>query len=123
VNRLITTHIVPGDAAAPLVLSIDSPDPNAGNAFHNYLIVHGRSRVLVPFQRGPIKEHGQNGVTEAALLAVLIDRLEAFNASWPGEDNAATLHHLRQALHHTTARTRARMAAGIEGTNARDGAA
>jgi len=36
--------------------------------------------VRIPFQNGPVKEHGVNGVTEAQLLAIVLDRLRAFNA-------------------------------------------
>lgn len=70
------------------------------------------------FQNGPIAEVGVNGITHEALLAVLIDRLECFQAGkFANEYNAAALDHLRSAQGVLLDRTRARMARGVEGTH------
>jgi hypothetical protein len=80
------------------VLKIEVLDgPGSGGANHLYHITgfdsvsnpsdpwtkrHGESakHSTILFQNGPIAEAGVNGVTHEVLLAVLIDRLEAFQA-------------------------------------------
>ena len=71
------------------------------------------------FQNGPINEVGVNGITHEALLAILADRLESFQAGpYASDYNAAALDHIRSAQGCLHDRTRARMAQGIEGTHA-----
>ena len=51
------------------------------------------------------------------LLAVLIDRLQAFQTGpYACRENALALTHLQDAQHWLQHRTRARMARGVEGT-------
>lgn len=74
--------------------------------------------MTVLFQNGPIAEVGINGVTHEALLAILIDRLEAFQkGAYACLENETALAHLRDAQAALQARTRARMARGVEGTH------
>ena len=114
----VTHHEIPG-APGATVTAIDTPDPNAGNACHQYVIEHGRARAFLSFQHGPIGEHGRNGAPDVAVASVLLDRAEAFAASWPGGDNARAVEGLQMYIEAMTARTRARIAAGVEGTNAK----
>lgn len=120
------------------VLRIDVMDaPGAGGAHHRYLIsgfdttsnpsnplaelpmpmacYHGQE---VLFQNGPIGAAGVNGITHEALLAILIDRLECFQAgafhSYYNEQALAALRTAQEALH---ARTKERMARNVEGTH------
>lgn len=52
----------------------------------------------IRFQAGPVRQYGRNGVTEAALLVVLIDRIKGHQAGqFPSEDNAEALEHLLAA--------------------------
>lgn len=68
------------------------------------------------FQDGTIKDVGVNGVTTEALLAILIDRLECFQAGpYPCEENACALEHLRGSLSFLQRRTKDRVARGVEG--------
>lgn len=72
----------------------------------------------IVFQHGPIQEHGRNGVTHEALLAILIDRLECFEAGpYACMENAAALMHLRCALTVLHNRTAKRVARNVEGTH------
>ena len=114
----VTHHEIPG-APGATVTAIDQPDPQAGNACHQYVIEHGRARTFLSFQHGPIGEHGRNGAPDVAVASVLLDRARAFAASWPGADNEAAVKGLEDYIAATTARTRARIAAGVEGTNAK----
>ena len=74
--------------------------------------------VLVEFQNGPIKEVGVNGVTNEALLAIVIDRLQGFQkGQFQCRENAIALTHLEDAMHWLQHRTNERLKRGVEGTH------
>jgi hypothetical protein len=124
--RTITTHHDGfGLNESIRVEAVDEPGP--GGANHRYEFTYrpdpdsqygwGYTGYL-QFQRGPRNEVGSTpGMTEGAVLAVLIDRLEAFQA---GEfyclENEAALVHLRDALAWTKIRTERRAERGVLGT-------
>ena len=106
-------------------------EPGVGGACHKYLI-EGYKRTIGPgegdapvetsvvlaFQNGPIAEAGVNGITHEALLAILIDRLQAFQAGpFANKFNAEALGYLEGAQHILKDRTKERMARGVEGTH------
>jgi hypothetical protein len=112
-------------------LSVHAMDePSEGGASHEYRItvtceyqtplgsaVH--PSVDVKFQQGPIREVGVNGISEASLMAILMDRLQGFQGGpYKCSNNEHALFHLRQAMMHLNARTRERQARGVEGTRA-----
>lgn len=75
----------------------------------------GPGTVDLFFQNGNPAD-GANGITHEALLAILIDRLESFQASaFAHERNANALRALYTARTELLARTQERIAAGIEG--------
>ena len=119
--RHITDHIVLGDAAPQLTITVlDEPGP--GGANHHYLIATPQdpqgleSGCEIGFQNGPIQEAGINGITNEALLAVVIDCLKAFQAGpFSSEYNAHALHYTEQALSALQMRTRDRIVRGVEG--------
>ncbi|MEN6537544.1 MAG: hypothetical protein ABFD89_28080 [Bryobacteraceae bacterium] len=131
--RLLTDHIVEGDSANHQLEIQVLDDPGQGGANHLYAITgfdhstNPGSRIpafgkgdfdLVLFQNGPIKEFGVNGVTQEALLAIVIDRLRSFQAGpYACEDNRLALEHSEAALGLLQKRTRARIARGVEGTH------
>lgn len=110
-------------------------EPGAGGAHHLYHITgfnsgsnpsdpwtarHGSpaQHSTLLFQNGPIADIGVNGITHEALLAVLIDRLECFQAGpYANDYNAAALNHLRSAQGALQDRTRERMSRNVEGTH------
>lgn len=110
-------------------------EPGSGGASHLYQITgfnsgtnpsdpwtkrHGQvaEHSTILFQNGPINEVGVNGLTHEALLAILIDRLQAFQKGpYAGRENAIALTHLEDAQHWLQHRTRARMDRGVEGTH------
>lgn len=128
--RRLTDHIVAGDASNHQ-LSVEVVDePGQGGACHKYEIRkpdgNGANFPLlcaINFQDGPIKEFGVNGVTQEALATILIDRLRCFQAGpFACEPNEEALRHFEeglQGLHRLQIRTRARIARGVEGTNAK----
>lgn len=118
--REITKHIVSGDQAVQLKIEV-LDEPGAGGANHEYGIsnagVLGAPLGYVKFQNGAIKENGVNGITQEALLAIVIDRLESFQAGpFACNDNDAALAACKRALWYLQHRTVARIQRGVEGT-------
>lgn len=117
--REITSHKVNGVNDELSIGTVD--EPGCGGAHHEYFICVPNGDpgdVRVKFQNGPIKENGVNGVTHEALLAVIIDRLECFQAGpYKCRENALALTKLEEAMHWLKHRTEARLARGVEGTN------
>ncbi len=109
--------------------------PGQGGACHHYKITgfntksntsdpfverHGQpaEHATVLFQNGPIKEFGVNGVTQEALLAIVIDRLHSFQfGPFACLSNELALLKCREALETLQARTRERIARNVEGTH------
>ena len=128
--RQIKDHIVEGDSANHQVKIAVVDEPGVGGANHKYNIdwydglkrdkpnVQSRAECFIEFQNGPIKEFGVNGVTQEALLAIMIDRLRSFQAGpFSCRENAIALTHCETALMFLQKRTRARIARGVEGTH------
>lgn len=113
--RTINTHKV-NPANDKITIEVtDKPGP--GGANHTYRLNWGSGAVTLQFQNGAINEVGVNGITHEALIAILIDRLEAFQRGpYSCRDNAIALTHLETAKLWLFNRTLARMARGVEGT-------
>lgn len=122
--RTITEHKV--NPANDRILIEVTDEPGQGGANHEY-------RVTLPpnedpsvaskswdisFQNGPINENGVNGLTQEVLLAIVADRLRAFQAGkFACRENALALTKIEEAQHWLHARTLARMQRGVEGTH------
>lgn len=121
--RSLTDHIVSGDQAVQLAVDVIDA-PGQGGANHIYRISDGKVDGCAPFvtlhfQEGPIKEFGVNGITQEALLAIVIDRLRSFQQGpFSCRENAIALTHCEDALMWLQRRTVARIKRGVEGTNA-----
>ena len=123
--REITSHKVNGLNEVLRIEVLD--EPGAGNACHVYGIASDEPRnaanppaVMLPirFQNGPIAENGVNGVSQEALLAIVVDRLECFQkGQYACRENAIALTKLQEAMHWLHHRTREREARGVEGTS------
>jgi hypothetical protein len=104
-------------------------EPGQGNACHKYYI--GRSALVpgepdvpygefghVHFQDGPVKEFGVNGCHQEDLLAIVIDRLQSFQAGkFSCPENALALTKIQEAMHWLNHRTTDRQKRGVEGKN------
>jgi hypothetical protein len=121
--REITSHKVNGLNEALTIRVMD--EPGCGGASHHYLISHQAPQRPdgetvghdIFFQNGPIKEAGVNGISQEALLAIVADRLEGFQAGqFANPDNAEALTHVRMAIEILHRRTKERLARGVEGT-------
>lgn len=85
------------------------------NVGHNYNIVWDTSSKSLEFQNGPIKEAGVNGITNEALLAILIHRIGVLNSKFPCRENSIVLTKLEESLLWLEKRTKDRLARGVEG--------
>jgi hypothetical protein len=123
--RAIEAHKVNGLNEAIDIVAEDERGP--GNANHFYTIVVNRNGmpltdaqikpIALPFQNGGIAEVGVNGISNEALLAIVIDRMQGFQAGpFACRENALALTKLEEAMHWLHHRTRARVARGVEGT-------
>ena len=113
--REITTHIV--NPVNDLIKITVTDEPGAGGANHKYEVALPDGTITeINFQNGPIKEVGLNGITQEALLAIVIDRLRSFQAGpYPCNENALAMDLCKNALIVLQLRTRERLARGVEG--------
>ncbi len=105
-NRLLKVQAVSdidGPGGAEHVYTIDPPD--------------GVTDIL-HFQNGPIGEVGVNGTTHEALIAIVLDRLRAFQSGpYACRENLLAITKLEEALMWLHKRTQNREARGVEGTH------
>lgn len=97
----------------------DTPEFNAP---HQYVVIPSEDPIKilceVDFQKGPIKEHGVNGVNNEDLIAMVVSRLEHFNQSeFSCRENAMAITKLEEALLWLRKRTMGREQRGVEGIN------
>jgi hypothetical protein len=114
--RLLSNHKVPGLNEQLEIQVVDDPGP--GGAHHVYQINRedGQPLVRIAFQYGPLKENPPNGISIEALLAICEDRLASFQAGpFACNTNAEALSCVRTAIDQLHARTRDRVARGVEG--------
>ena len=84
-------------------------------AGHMYQIQTGTKQTELMFQLGGVATNGVNGLTNEALIAVLIHRINYLNQQFPCPENFKTISHLEDALTNLEVRTARRMVRGVEG--------
>jgi hypothetical protein len=99
---------------------LDKPGP--GDASHAYgLMKTGPDYddgplAVVMLQNGPRREVGSNGFLDEDLLAIVKDRLEAFQRGpFAHDQNGVAIGHIDLAIQALDGRTRGRTARGVEG--------
>ena len=100
-------------------LDIQHDARGAGGASHRYIgTIDGEEVLAVWFQHGPRgAADSVPGVTDAALLAILIDRYDAFQAGpFPSQQGDDIRDHLRVALNLMKDRADERAARGVLGS-------
>lgn len=103
-------------------IEITADNADASGASHYYELHIGGSFIgSIQFQQGPREAEGSRaGATEAAMFAILIDRLQGFQRGPYGcRENAIQITKLEECLHWTKARADDRAKRGVLGTNAR----
>jgi hypothetical protein len=99
-------------------ITIEADEPSNGGASHHYTLSTPNTLVgYVQFQQGPRDVEGSiPGVTEAVVLAILIDRLRGFQSGpYACRENAIIITKLEECLHWTKARADARAKRGVLG--------
>lgn len=101
-------------------LDITADEKGEGGASHRYAITPentvGVNLAEIKFQEGAMREVGFNGVSDEALLSIVIDRLRGFQSGpFSCRENALALTKLEESLHWLNARTRDRMSRGVQG--------
>lgn len=132
-TRELTSHKVNGCNESLRIEVLD--EIGSGGAHHLYQITgfnsasngsdpwterhgHPAEHSTILFQNGPIQEVGVNGLTHEALLAIVIDRLQCFQAGqYACRENAIALTKLEEAVMWLKKRTSDRIARGVEGTH------
>lgn len=99
-------------------LALDKP--GHGGASHKYSVVSADTDDIwceVNFQKGPVRENGVNGCHNEDLLAIVLDRLESFQAgSYACSENDGAIQSIKLALKCLRTRTNDRTERGVEGT-------
>ncbi len=125
--RKITTHLNMNPTMFVDVHALDGPGP--GGASHHYELstqtADGGRAVIADlgFQNGPVESQdgqratvGINGITNEALLAVVIDRMQGFQSGeFRCRENAIVITHLETALLWLDKRVAARTERGVIG--------
>lgn len=127
--RELTGHRVNGCNEKLRIEVVD--EPGAGGASHHYRITgydigtntsvgsapdRGPDQTEILFQNGPIPEKGTNGITQEALLEIVIDRLRSFQSGpFSSRENAIALTKIEEAKMWLQQRTRNRIERGVEG--------
>lgn len=122
-SRTITTHHDGHGTQEKITITADEPDQRDGSS-HNYnLAVTNQNNeclvsALLAFQQGPKNDPDHvPGFTDAALLAVLIDRYRGFQKGpFACRENAIVLTHLETAALWIKERANDRAARGVMGT-------
>ena len=109
-------------ASTTMIVATDERGP--GHANHIYRIYNAVPAVTeennilqeIKFQKGPIQEHGVNGIQNEDLLAIVIDRLVGFQTSeFACPENELALDACILAYTYLQKRTAKRKARGVEG--------
>lgn len=115
--REIDTHKI--NPANDVIGIVVTDEPGSGGANHHYQVrIPNQAPVSISFQNGPINEAGVNGLTHEVLIAILIDRMQAFQSGpFSCRENSLALTKLQEAQHWLLERTKGRMVRGVEGTH------
>lgn len=121
-TRSINHHLDGHGLNEKIEITTDAADESG--AAHLYELVidvggNGKAKSIgfVQFQKGPrLDPSSTPGATEAALLAVLIDRMEGFQAGpYACRENAIQLTKLQECMHWTRHRADERARRGVLG--------
>lgn len=85
---------------------------------HRYTVTSNSLKGHLPdviFQEGPVPQNGVNGLTNEALLAILIHRTKILDERFPCNENSEAIALMTKAKHVFESRTKRRQAVGIEG--------
>jgi hypothetical protein len=116
--RTITTHHDGHGLTESITIQADDAGP--GGASHLYsAVIDGEEVASIQYQRGPRNEEGSvPGVLDSVLLAIVADRMAAFQAGpFSSRENALVLTKVQEAMHWLKHRADERARRGVLGTN------
>lgn len=131
--RELTSHQINDCDKTLRIEATDEPAPDGANHLYHIRGFNSKSNPSDPFveRYGQPSEHttilfhngvvseGVNGITNEALLAIVLDRLEGFQRGpYACRENALAITKLEEAMHWLHHRTGTRIARGVEGTHA-----
>lgn len=82
---------------------------------HLYYTQAGPNASKIEFQLGAVGANGVNGLTNEALLAILIHRTKFLDSKFGCDENKRAIQHMEEALVNLEVRTARRMVRGVEG--------
>lgn len=82
---------------------------------HIYGVGVGSQFISIQFQCGGVADNGVNGMTNEALLAILIHRTKFLDAKFPCDENRRAIQHMEEALVNLEVRSARRIVRGVEG--------
>lgn len=115
--REITTHHDGFGLTESIKIFADEAGP--GGASHLYVLTMGDQEVgRIQFQKGPRDVKGSTpGIVESALLAIVKDRMDAFNAGdYRCRENSLIATHAEEAMNWLWRRAMGRKQRGVLGT-------
>lgn len=101
------------------VVAVDDAEFGANHEYHVLRTDNGEHLpTCVKFQKGPIKEHGINGVHNEDLLVIVLDRLKGFqNTEFKCKENDKAIDAIEETLLWLRKRTYERVVRNVEGTS------
>jgi hypothetical protein len=125
--KVITSHKISKLNRENIVVEA-TDEPDIDGAHHEYSIEvfftldtgnnvdHSIGKTVLKFQKGGLAEAGVNGITDQALLAIVLDRMQGFQSGpYSCRDNAIAITKLEECLMWMAKRYVDRAARGVEG--------
>lgn len=118
-NETLTAHRINNMNRDIVIDPIGEPGPGGAHFGYRVTYTDASGKVIeqiVSFQNGDPAVAGRTGLTNEVWLAILIHRLQGFQAGpFKCRENAVALTHLEEALMWLQKRTRDRIDRGVEG--------
>ena len=116
----MNVHSVVGELDSLIIGETTSDKVPPGHSYWVNVMCHDtesvRELATVDFQNGPISKNGVNGLTNEALLTILIHRTMALNEQFPCTENVKAAAHMKYALDYFNLRTSDRKIRGVADT-------
>jgi hypothetical protein len=110
-----------GTKLCTTITATDEPEFNANHLYEINFTEKEEGELpicMVKFQKGPVKEHGKNGIHNEDLIAIVIDRITSLNSGdFRCRENSCAITKLEEAMMWLNKRTQDRRNRGVEGTH------
>ena len=110
-----------GTKLSTTVTATDDPESGANHSYEVTFTDQTDDKLpicMIRFQKGPVKEHGKNGIHNEDLIVILLDRLKGLNSGdFSCRENSIAITKLEECLMWLNKRTEGRRSRGVEGTS------